>query len=55
MKRFAARQAYDALLVQACAAVEVGHRLDSVAEGVDREVERLRVEDALREAGLRVS
>jgi hypothetical protein len=55
LRRRATRQAYDALLVQACSAVEVVHRLDSIAEGMDREVERLRVEDALREAGIRVS
>jgi hypothetical protein len=55
VRRRAARQAYDALLVQACAAVEVPHRLDALPEeGVDREVERLRVEDALRAAGLMV-
>ena len=55
VKRYAARQAYDALLVQACAAVDVRHRLDCTAEGVDRDIERLRVEEALREAGVRVS
>lgn len=55
VRRRAARQAYDALLAQACAAVEVPHRLDTLAEGMDREVERLRVEEALREAGVRVS
>jgi len=55
VKRYAARQAYDALLVQACAAVEVRHRLDTVVEGMDRDIERLRVEEALREAGVRVS
>lgn len=55
VRRRATRQAYDALLVQACAAVDVPHRLDGLAEGVDREVERLRVEEALRAAGVRVS
>lgn len=55
VRRRAARQAYDALLTQACAAVEIQHRLDALAEGLDREVERLRVEEALREAGVRVS
>lgn len=55
VKRYAARQAYDTLLVQACTAVEVRHRLDCTAEGVDRDIERLRVEEALREAGVRVS
>jgi len=54
VRRRAARQAYDALLVQACAAVDVPHRLAALPEGVDREVERLRVEEALRTAGLSV-
>jgi hypothetical protein len=55
VRRVAARQAYDALLVQACAALDVGHRLDSLAEGLDRDIERLRIEEALRAAGVRVS
>jgi hypothetical protein len=55
VRRRATRQAYDALLVQACAALDVPHRLDTVAEGVDREVERLRIEEALQAAGVRVS
>jgi hypothetical protein len=48
-------QAYDTLLAQACAAVEVPHRLDEAPEGFEREWERLRVEEALRAAGLTVS
>jgi len=55
VRRRATRDAYDALLVQACQAVDVPHRLDALAEGVDREVERLRVEEALSDAGVRVS
>lgn len=55
VRRNATRQAYDALLAQACTAVDVPHQLDSLAEGVDREVERLRVTEALRDAGVRVS
>ena len=55
LRRRAAREAYDALLVQACAVVEVPHRLDALPEGVDREVERLRVAEALRDGGLNVS
>ncbi|MFD1146914.1 hypothetical protein [Saccharothrix hoggarensis] len=53
-RRAGARQAYDALLVQACAALDVEHRFDTLLEGVDREVERLRVEESLRSAGLRI-
>ncbi|CCH30312.1 hypothetical protein ABZ816_17480 [Actinosynnema sp. NPDC047251] len=54
-RRAGARQAYDALLAQACAALDVTHRLDVVPEGVDREIERLRVEESLRQAGVVVS
>jgi len=50
----ATRQAYDTLLVQACAAVDVGHRLDELPDGFERDMERLRIEEALRVAGLAV-
>ncbi|WP_370944096.1 hypothetical protein AB5J62_33995 [Amycolatopsis sp. cg5] len=53
-RRISARQAYDALLIQACAAVHLDHCLDELPEGVDREIERLTVEEGLREAGLRL-
>ncbi|WP_116042592.1 hypothetical protein [Amycolatopsis palatopharyngis] len=53
-RRKGTRQAYDALLVQACAAVDVSHELTVLPEGIDREVERLRVEEALRGAGLAI-
>ncbi|AXB43534.1 hypothetical protein [Amycolatopsis albispora] len=53
-RRTGTRQAYDALLAEACAVLEVPHRLDALPEGMDREIERLRVEDALREAGLTI-
>jgi hypothetical protein len=55
VRRVATREAYDSLLAQACAAVEVPHRLDALPDGMDRELERLRIEDALRAAGVRVS
>lgn len=54
IKKIGARQAYDALLVQACRALDVEHRLDALPEGVDREIERLRVEERLRHLGLSV-
>ncbi|HKS47978.1 MAG TPA: hypothetical protein VJT49_23275 [Amycolatopsis sp.] len=54
VRRRAANQAYDALLTQACRAVGVAHRLDTVPDGIEREIERLRVEDALRQSGLAV-
>jgi hypothetical protein len=55
VRRRATRAAYDTLLTQACAAVEVPHRLAALPDGMDRDVERLRIEDALRTAGVRVS
>ncbi|WP_414937524.1 hypothetical protein [Amycolatopsis sp. cmx-11-51] len=55
VRRYGTRQAYDALLVQACREVEVDHRLDELPEGFDRGVERLRVEKSLAERGFSVS
>lgn len=52
VKKIAARQAYDALLVQACKALDVEHRLLVLPEGMDREIERIRVEERLRDLGL---
>ena len=52
LRRRATHEAYDALLVQACAVVEVPQRLDTLPEGMDREVERLRVAEALKDAGI---
>jgi hypothetical protein len=53
-RRFGTRQAYDELLTQACRQVGVPHRLAELPEGMDREIERLRVEQTLRERGLAV-
>lgn len=47
-------QAYDALLVQACAALGIEQGLDSLGDGVDREAERLRIDEALRAAGMAI-
>ncbi|GLZ33458.1 hypothetical protein Lesp02_56460 [Lentzea sp. NBRC 105346] len=55
LRRVSARQAYDELLKQACRAVQVEHQLDVLPEGVDKDIERLRVEESLRCAGLRLS
>ncbi|OLF10761.1 hypothetical protein [Actinophytocola xanthii] len=52
VRRRAAGEAYDALLAQACRAVDVPHTLDQLPQGMAREVERLRVEEALRRAGI---
>lgn len=51
-RRRGAEQAYEDLLVVACRAVRVEHRLGELPDGVDRDIERLRVEAALQEAGL---
>jgi hypothetical protein len=53
-RRFGTRQAYDELLTVACRQVDVPHRLGELPEGMDREIERLRVEQSLRERGLAV-
>jgi hypothetical protein len=54
VRRVATRDAYDELLRQACAAVDVRHELDELPEGMERDMERLRVEEALRAAGLTI-
>ncbi|MET9001959.1 hypothetical protein [Amycolatopsis sp. Hca4] len=53
-RRIGTRQAYDELLTVACRQVGVPHRLGELPEGMDREIERLRVEQSLRERGLAV-
>lgn len=52
VRRRATHQAYDALLVQACAELGLRHWLDELPEGLERDIERLRVEESLRRAGL---
>ncbi|SEP35850.1 hypothetical protein [Amycolatopsis saalfeldensis] len=54
-RRYGTRQAYDELLATACREVGVDHRLAVLPEGIDRDLERLRVEDSLRQHGLVVS
>jgi hypothetical protein len=44
--------AYDDLLLEACRAVDVPTELESLAEGVERESERLRIEYELERAGV---
>lgn len=55
VRRRAATAAYDALLAQACESVGVPQQLGEVAEGIERDVERLRVEQALCDAGIVLS
>ncbi|EWM12303.1 MULTISPECIES: hypothetical protein [unclassified Kutzneria] len=54
VRRYAARQAYDDLLRQACHALDIDQHLDDFPEGMDKEIERLRVEESLRRAGLHI-
>jgi hypothetical protein len=53
-RRIGTRQAYDELLGQACRQIEVPNRLDGLPEGIDRDIERLRIEQSLRDRGLAV-
>jgi hypothetical protein len=53
VKRRAVRLAYEDRLIAACRALEVPHALDELNDGLDRELERLQVEEALEHAGLR--
>jgi hypothetical protein len=54
VRRMGTLQAYDQLLVQACRALDVPHRIDEIPAGIDLELERLRVEAELRDAGLMI-
>lgn len=53
VKRNAVRMAYDDSLIAACRALEVPQSFYELGDGLDRELERLRVEAALEQAGLR--
>lgn len=46
-------EAYDDALRAACVTLEVPHDLDRLSDGMEREAERLRLEFAIEEAGLR--
>jgi hypothetical protein len=52
VRRRGTLQAYDALLMQACLAIGIDHQLDQLPPGMSLELERLRVEESLRSAGL---
>lgn len=45
-------RAYDEVLALGCRALDVPHALADLPPGLDRDLERLRVEEALRSAGL---
>jgi hypothetical protein len=51
-RRQALQLAYDDLLEMACRALSVRHELDELPPGWGREVERIRVETSLEQAGL---
>ncbi|GAA5157774.1 MULTISPECIES: hypothetical protein [Amycolatopsis] len=52
VRRFATEQAYDELLAQACRAVGEEQWLDTLPPGLEREIERLRVEESLHRCGV---
>jgi hypothetical protein len=52
VRRRGTQQAYDALLGQACDALQVPAELDALPDGLDRDLERARVEVELQRAGL---
>jgi hypothetical protein len=47
--------AYDQILVQACSMLEIEHELDQDSVGMERDIERLRVEAELERAGVTVT
>jgi hypothetical protein len=53
VRRRGLQMAYDGKLQAACRALQIPEALGEVAEGMDRELERVRVELALESAGLR--
>ena len=49
------RLAYDRLLAQACEMLEIHHDLGSDSAGMERDIERIRVEAELERVGVRVT
>lgn len=49
------RLAYDRVLMQVCAMLEIEHELDADTSGLDRDIERIRVEADLEQAGVTLS
>lgn len=49
------RLAYDRLLRQACQMLEISHELDDESTGLERDIERVRVEAELERAGVMVT
>lgn len=46
------RMAYDQLLIQTCAMLEIEHELAQESSGLDRDIERMRVEAELERVGV---
>ncbi|HEY9294364.1 MAG TPA: hypothetical protein VIP98_24040 [Microlunatus sp.] len=51
----ALRQAYDRVLVETCTMLDLPHRLELPSEGLERDIERLRVEAMLEGHGIVLS
>ncbi|WP_168207291.1 hypothetical protein [Microlunatus elymi] len=51
----ALRQAYDRVLIETCAMLDLPHHLDLPTEGLERDIERLRVEAMLEGHGIVIS
>jgi hypothetical protein len=51
-QQLALRQAYDTVLSQTCAMLELSHELDRETGGMEREIERVRVEAVLESRGI---
>jgi hypothetical protein len=49
------RLAYDRLLMQACAMLDIEHELERQSSGIERDIERLRIEAELERAGVVLS
>jgi hypothetical protein len=49
------RLAYDQVLMQACSMLEIEHELSDATSGMERDIERLRVEAELERAGMTVT
>ena len=49
------RLAYDQVLMQACSMLEIEHELSEQTSGMERDIERLRVEAELERAGMTVT
>lgn len=49
------RLAYDRLLIEACAMLEISHELGENSAGMERDIERVRIEAELERAGVAVT